>query len=133
MNATKKGLISVPVASRQIEDRDGALYAVITVTDISEQKHAENVLREANLMLEERRREIEADLQLAANVQQGLAPESIQWGKTGVETDVRSCRCIDNSDCSRRNERDPVGSYLAADDASPRRRDVLDSACARIH
>jgi len=46
---------------------------------------------------------------------------------------VRSCRCIDNSDCSRHNERDPVGSYLAADDASPRRRDVLDSACTRIH
>ena len=88
------GRMPVLVTSRQIEDRDGALYAVITVTDISEQKHAENVLREANLLLEERQREIEADLQLAANVQQSLAPESMQWGKTGVETYYQPARTI---------------------------------------
>src|SRR5215471_15774076 len=32
------GRMPVLVTSRQIEDRDGGLYAVITVTDISEQK-----------------------------------------------------------------------------------------------
>jgi len=80
------GRIPVLVTSRQIEDLDGALYAVITATDISEQKRAENSLREANLLLEKRQREIEEDLQLAANVQQSLAPKSTHWGKTGVET-----------------------------------------------
>ena len=60
------GRMPVLVNSRQIEDFDGDLYAVITATDISEQKRSENVLREANLLLERRQREIEEDLQLAA-------------------------------------------------------------------
>jgi len=46
---------------------------------------------------------------------------------------VRSCRYIDNPDCSQRNERGLVGSYLAADGASRRRRDVLDFVCTRIY
>jgi PAS domain S-box-containing protein len=88
------GRMPVLVTSRQIEDRDGALYAIITVTDIPEQKRAENVLREANLMLAKRQREIEEDLQLAADVQQSLAPKCIQWGKTGVDTYYQPARTI---------------------------------------
>lgn len=88
------GRIPVLVTSRQIEDLDGALYAVITATDISEQKRGEKVLREANLLLEKRQREIEEDLQLAAKVQQSLAPQSIRWGKTGVETYYQPARTI---------------------------------------
>jgi PAS domain S-box-containing protein len=88
------GRMPVLVTSRQIEDLDGGLYAVITATDISEQKRAENALREANLLLEKRHREIEEDLQLAANVQQSLAPKSIQWGKFGVETYYQAARTI---------------------------------------
>ena len=84
----------VLVTSRQIEDLEGAMYAVITATDITEQKRAENALREANLLLEKRQREIEEDLELAANVQQSLAPKSIQWGKTGVETYYQAARTI---------------------------------------
>jgi PAS domain S-box-containing protein len=88
------GRMPVLVTSRQIKDREGALYAVITVTDISEQKRAENVLREANLLLEKRQRETEEDLRVAANVQQSLAPKSVQWGKTGVETYYQAARTI---------------------------------------
>ena len=86
--------IPVLVTCRQIEDLDGALYAVITVTNISEQERAENVLREANLLLEKRQLEIEEDLQLAAKLQQSLAPQSIQWGKTAVETYFQPARTI---------------------------------------
>src|SRR5215469_3899420 len=88
------GRMPVLVTSRQIEDFDGDLYAVITATDISEQKRSENVLREANLLLERRQREIEEDLQLAAKVQQSLAPKSIYWGKAGVETYYQPARTI---------------------------------------
>lgn len=86
--------LPVLVTSRQVEDLEGAIYAVITATDITEQKRAENALREANLLLEKRQREIEEDLQLAANVQQSLAPKSIQWGKTDVETYYQAARTI---------------------------------------
>jgi len=88
------GRMPVLVTSRQIEDFDGDLYAVITATDISEQKRSENALREANLLLERRQREIEEDLQLAAKVQQSLAPKSIYWGKAGVETYYQPARTI---------------------------------------
>jgi len=88
------GRMPVLVTSRQIEDFDGDLYAVITATDISEQKRSENVLREANLLLERRQREIEEDLQLAAKVQQSLVPKSMHWGKAGVETYYQPARTI---------------------------------------
>src|SRR5258708_23719413 len=46
-----------------------------------------------------------------------------------LAVDTRSCRRIDGSDCSWRNERDFVGPCLAAADASARCRGVLDPAC----
>ncbi len=88
------GRLPVLVTARQIEDRDGSFFAVITATDITEQKRAENALREANVQLEQRHREIEEDLLLAARVQQSLAPRSIVWGNGGVETFYQPVRTI---------------------------------------
>ena len=51
--------LPVLVTARQIEDPDGNAFAVITATDITEQKRAENALREANTQLEKRHHEIE--------------------------------------------------------------------------
>jgi sigma-B regulation protein RsbU (phosphoserine phosphatase) len=86
--------LPVLVTARQIEDRDGGFFAVVTATDITEQKRAENALREANAQLEQRHREIEEDLLLAARVQQSLAPKSIIWGNGGVETFYQPVRTI---------------------------------------
>jgi len=88
------GRLPVLVTSRQIEDRDGALYAVVTATDISEQKRAQDALREANAQLEQRQREIEEDLLLAARVQQSLSPKSLIWRKSAVETFYQPVRTI---------------------------------------
>jgi len=88
------GRMPVLVTAKQIEDRDGAFYAVITATDITEQKRAENSLREANVQLEKHAREIEEDLALAARVQQSLAPRSIAWGQGVVETFYQPVKTI---------------------------------------
>lgn len=85
------GKLPVLITARQIEDPDGNKFAVITATDITEQKRAENALREANAELEQRHREIEEDLLLAARVQQSLAPSGLTWGKVSVETFYRRC------------------------------------------
>jgi len=47
---------------------------------------AENELRTANAKLEQRQREIEEDLRLAARVQNSLAPKSLVWDKMSVDT-----------------------------------------------
>jgi phosphoserine phosphatase RsbU/P len=80
------GHLPVVVTSRQIKDPDGATFAVITATDISEQKRAETDLREANEQLLARQRQMEEELQLAERVQQSLAPRSLNWGGASVET-----------------------------------------------
>jgi phosphoserine phosphatase RsbU/P len=86
--------LPVVVTSRQIEDPDGSIFAVITLTDISAQKRAEMALREANVQLEQRHREIEEDLLLAARVQQSLAPGNLVWGGVAVETFYQPVRTI---------------------------------------
>jgi len=78
--------VPVIVSARALEDPDGRQFAIITFTDISEQKSAEAQLREANSRLEERHKEIEEELALAARVQQSLAPKSIVWGGARVDT-----------------------------------------------
>ena len=78
--------IPVVVSARVLEDPDGREFAIVTFTDISEQKAAEAQLRSANQQLEERQKEIEEDLALAARVQQSLAPKSMVWG--GVRVDA---------------------------------------------
>jgi len=78
--------VPVVVSARQIEDPDGRQFVVVTFTDITEQKQAEQKLREANLQLQRRAEEIQRDLVLAARVQQSLAPRTLEWGRALVET-----------------------------------------------
>ena len=77
-----------------MEDPDGRIFTIISFTDISEQKSAEEQLRAANKLLEERQREIEEDLTLAARVQQSLAPKSLIWGSLRVEAFYHPVRTI---------------------------------------
>jgi phosphoserine phosphatase RsbU/P len=86
--------LPVVVSARRFEDPDGREFAVITFTDISEQKLAESQLREANSRLEDRQKEIEEELALAARVQQSLAPQSIVWGGVRVDTYFHPVRRI---------------------------------------
>src|SRR5579864_412273 len=87
--------LPVIVSARQIEDPDGRNFAIVTFTDIVEQKNAEAELRRTNLLLEERERAIEEDLLLAARVQQSLAPKSLAWsGGAVVETYYQAARSI---------------------------------------
>jgi PAS domain S-box-containing protein len=86
--------LPVVITARQIEDPDGGIFSIVTLTDISAQKRAENALREVNIQLEQRHREIEDDLLLAARVQQSLAPGSLVWGGAAVETFYQPVRSI---------------------------------------
>ena len=86
--------LPVVVSTRTLDDPDGRQFAVITFTDISEQKHAEAQLREANAKLQERQKEIGEELALAARVQQSLAPQSIVWGGVHVDTYFHPVRSI---------------------------------------
>src|ERR1700683_958530 len=86
--------LPVIISSRNFEDPDGLEFAVVTFTDISEQKNAEADLRHANRKLEERQSEIEEDLLLAARVQQSLAPQSLVWGGMRVDAYFHPVRSI---------------------------------------
>jgi phosphoserine phosphatase RsbU/P len=88
------GRVPVVISARRLEDPDGREFAIITFTDISEQKDAEARLRDANTQLEARQKEIEEDLVLAARVQQSLAPKSVVWGTIRVETFYHPVRTI---------------------------------------
>ncbi len=72
-------------SGRYIQGPDGQEYVLLLVTDISEQKRVEEQLRESNAQLEKRQMEIEAELSLAARVQQSLAPQSLLWNDVSVE------------------------------------------------
>jgi len=86
--------LPVVITARQIEDPNGQIFSLVTLTDISAQKRAENALREVNIQLEQRHREIEEDLLLAARVQQSLAPGNLTWGGAAVETFYQPVRTI---------------------------------------
>lgn len=88
------GRMPVVISSRRVEDPDGRMFAIVTFTDISDQKRAEAQLRDANAQLEERQKEIDEDLALAARVQQSLAPQSLVWGGMRVETYLHPVRTI---------------------------------------
>jgi PAS domain S-box-containing protein len=79
------GRLPVAVTSRQVQGADGALFGMVTATDISEQKLAEEELRKANEQLLARQRQVEEELLLAERVQQSLAPKSLTWGNASVE------------------------------------------------
>jgi PAS domain S-box-containing protein len=72
-------------SGRTIQGPDGHEYVVLTITDISAQKQIEEQLRKSNELLENRQREVEAELLLAARVQQSLAPSSLVWNNIAVE------------------------------------------------
>ena len=86
--------LPVVITAQQLEDPDGAIFVIVTLTNISAQKRAETALREANVLLEQRHREIEEDLLLAARVQQSLAPGNLVWGGVAVETFYQPVRTI---------------------------------------
>jgi len=86
--------LPVIISARGLEDPDGRHFAVITFTDISEQKTAEIKLRDANAQLEDRQKQIEEELTLAVRVQQSLAPQSIVWGAVQVDTYYNPVRRI---------------------------------------
>jgi PAS domain S-box-containing protein len=81
-------------SGRIIKGPDGKEYSLVTVTDISAQKHAEEQLRQSNALLEKRQMEIEAELSLAARVQQSLAPRSLVWNNLAVEAYYGPARII---------------------------------------
>lgn len=84
----------VVISARALKDPDGRQFAIVTFTDISEQKDAEAQLRAANKLLEDRQKEIEEDLALAARVQQSLSPKSMVWSRMRVETHYHPVRAI---------------------------------------
>jgi PAS domain S-box-containing protein len=84
----------VIISARVVEDPDGRQFSIVTFTDISDLKRAEQELREVNKKLEERHQEIQEDLKLAARVQQSLAPKSLVWGGVRVETFYHPVRTI---------------------------------------
>jgi phosphoserine phosphatase RsbU/P len=80
------GKIPVIYSGRRIQAPDGQEYSLVIVTDISAQKRVEEQLRESNAQLQKRQLEMEAELGLAARVQQSLAPHSLVWHNLAVET-----------------------------------------------
>jgi sigma-B regulation protein RsbU (phosphoserine phosphatase) len=80
------GRLPVVVSVRVMRRPEGGRFAVLTLTDISEQKRTEEKLRAAIARLEEHQRETEQDLVLAARVQQSLAPKPFLWGNLCVDT-----------------------------------------------
>src|ERR1700693_4128461 len=69
-------------------------YVLLTVTDISAQKGIEEQLRESNSLLQKRQDEMDAELALAAHVQQSLAPHSLIWKNLAVEAYYSPARTI---------------------------------------
>lgn len=88
------GNVPVVVSPRILEDPDGRRYAVVTFTDITEQKRVERKLQEANSQLEQRQREIELELELASRVQESLSPQSLIWHGASVEAHYMPVRTI---------------------------------------
>ena len=86
--------IPVIFSGREIQGPDGQEYVLLVVTDISAQKRTEEQLRKSNALLEKRQMEIEAELSLAARVQQSLAPQSLVWNDVSVETYYNAARTI---------------------------------------
>jgi PAS domain S-box-containing protein len=81
-------------SGRVIRGPDGQEYVLLLVTDISAQKRVEEQLRASNALLEKRQREIEAELSLAARVQESLAPRSLVWNDVAVEAYYSPARSI---------------------------------------
>jgi PAS domain S-box-containing protein len=81
-------------SGRVIQGPDKQEYVLLTVTDISAQKQIEEQLRFSNSLLQDRQREIEAELATAARVQQSLAPHSLEWKNLAIEAYYSPARTI---------------------------------------
>ncbi len=81
-------------SGRVIQGPDGREYDLVILTDISAQKRVEGQLRESNALLEKRQREMEAELAIAARVQQTLAPRNLLWSGLAIETYYSAARTI---------------------------------------
>ena len=92
---------SIPAifSGRLIRGPDGEEYTLLIVTDISAQKRVEGQLRRTNALLQKRQMEIEAELSLAARVQESLAPRNLVWNDVSVETYFRPARTIGGDFC----------------------------------
>src|ERR1700730_1570679 len=88
------GRIPAIFSGRVIQGPDQREYVLLTVTDISAQKQIEEQLREANSLLQKRQDEMEAELALAAHVQQSLAPCSLIWKNLAVGSYYSPARTI---------------------------------------
>ena len=92
----RKGGGKVPAifSGRVIQGPDKQDYVLLTVTDISAQKGIEEQLRESNSLLQKRQDEMDAELALAAHVQQSLAPHSLIWKNLAVQAYYSPARTI---------------------------------------
>ena len=81
-------------SGRVIQGPDKQEYVLLIVTDISAQKGIEEQLRESNSLLQKRQDEMDAELALAAHVQQSLAPHSLIWKNLAVEAYYSPARTI---------------------------------------
>lgn len=88
------GRLPVIASIREVREADGQHFVISTFVDISEEVRAREALRAAYAQLEERQKEIEQDLRLAARVQQSLAPKPIVWGSIRVDTSYIPARTI---------------------------------------
>ena len=86
--------VPVIISARELEAPDGSPFLVFTCTDISQQKKAEQNLREANAELKNRADEIDRELAIASRVQKSLAPQPLHWGRVAVETFYKPVRTI---------------------------------------
>ena len=81
-------------SGRVIQGPDKQDYVLLTVTDISAQKRIEQQLLESNSLLQKRQDEMDAELVLAAHVQQSLAPHSLTWKNLTVQAYYSPARTI---------------------------------------
>jgi sigma-B regulation protein RsbU (phosphoserine phosphatase) len=88
------GKIPAIFNGRVIQGPDKQDYVLLTVTDISAQKGIEEQLRESNTLLQKRQDEMDAELALAARVQQSLTPCSLIWENLAVESYYSPARAI---------------------------------------
>jgi len=81
-------------SGRVIPGPDKQEYVLLIVTDISAQKSIEEQLRESNSLLQKRQDEMDAELALAAHVQQSLVPHSLVWKNLAVEAYFSPARTV---------------------------------------
>jgi sigma-B regulation protein RsbU (phosphoserine phosphatase) len=88
------GHLPVIASIREVRVADGKRFVISTFVDISEEVRAREKLRSAYAQLEERQKEIDQELRLAARVQQSLAPKPFVWGPIRVDTSYLPARTI---------------------------------------